>query len=88
MPVTCRAYSVYPPHYIHPIYQPTERQSLAESGELQKLEFVPVLPTDNDHNASVWHDPLIAKFINYVMRKGEKKLARTLVEKVRLAKYG
>jgi len=89
-----RSYSVYPKYYIHPIYRPSDREALSTTGELQKLEFVPVLPPNNDHNASAWHDPLVAKFINYVMRMGNKKLARELVEKsfetmkkVQLEKY-
>jgi len=76
-----RTYSVYPKHYVHPVYQAAERERLAESGELKKMEFMPIYPTNNDHNASAWHDPLLAKFTNYLMRKGDKKLARFLIEK-------
>lgn len=79
---------MYPNHYIHPIYQDVERETLAQSGELKKFEFVPVRPANNDHNASAWHDPLLAKFTNFVMRKGEKKLARSLLEKVRFPPSG
>ncbi len=79
-----RPYSVYPKYYINPIYLPAEKRKLAETDELKKLAYVPVLPTNNDQNASVWHDPKIVKFTNHIMKMGYKELARTLVDKVSL----
>jgi len=75
-----RNYSLYPKFYVNPVYLPLERQRLEEAGELQKLAYVPILPTNNDQNASVWHDPMIVKFTNYIMKTGFKELARELVD--------
>ena len=72
----------YPKYYIKPIYRPVDLEPLKESGEAAKLAFVPVRAAEVDENASVWHDPLVAKFTNMVMRMGRKVLARQLVEKV------
>ena len=79
--------SVYSKSYVNPIYLPIERQRLAEADELKKFAYVPILPTNNDQNASVWHDPVIVKFTNYIMKAGYKELARFLVDKVEFVKF-
>ena len=74
--------SRYPKYYIKPIYRPVDLEPLKESGEVARLAYVPVRAAEVDENASVWHDPLVSKFTNMVMRMGKKVLARNLVEKV------
>ncbi|KAF5280508.1 hypothetical protein FQA39_LY18030 [Lamprigera yunnana] len=75
------AMSQYPSYYIKPIYKKDAQEKLISSGEAQKLVHVPTRAALNDQTCSVYHDELINQFINYVMRKGKKVLARELVEK-------
>ncbi|KAG7153736.1 28S ribosomal protein S7, mitochondrial-like [Homarus americanus] len=78
--VILRNYSQYPPTFVKPIYQPAQQKDLIETGEVKNLEFTPVRAAYNSHTSSVFHDPLLRKFINHVMKTGRKDLARNLVE--------
>jgi small subunit ribosomal protein S7 len=89
-----RSYSVFPKYFIDPIYQESEQQKLAESGELKDYAYLPVRPATTDKTASVWHDPLVQKFTNHMVKDGNKLRARGLVEstfeaikKIQLEKY-
>jgi small subunit ribosomal protein S7 len=89
-----RTYSQFPTTYIKPIYLEDKLQELEESGEKSKLAFVPIYPAHGDEISSVFHDPLVNKFVNHLMKEGDKEKARTLVEqaftlikRVQLAKY-
>nr|CAG4641178.1 EOG090X0CZM [Eulimnadia texana] len=75
-----RPYSRYAPYFQEPVYRPENLEQLYETGEAQKLAFVPVKAARNDENASVFHDTLLNYFINCSMKGGQKKLARSLVE--------
>ncbi|KAK4301994.1 hypothetical protein Pmani_025894 [Petrolisthes manimaculis] len=75
-----RAYSMYPPTYIKPVYQKEKLEELIESGEAKEREFTPVRAAYNSHTSSVFHDSLVRKFTNHVMKTGQKALSRELVE--------
>lgn len=52
-----------------------------ESGEALKMAHIPIKPPRNNDSSSIFHDDLVSKFTNYIMKGGQKMLARTLVEK-------
>lgn len=59
-----------------------------------KIAHIPIKAARNNDTVSVFHDDVISKFTNYVMRKGNKLLARDLLDKsfeqikrVQLEKY-
>ncbi|KAG8230894.1 hypothetical protein J437_LFUL002925 [Ladona fulva] len=80
-PLVNKQYSSYAPYFVEPVYKKEVQKSLAESGDLSKLAHVPIKPAQNDDTSSVYHEDIVRKFTNYVMRKGKKELARNLVEK-------
>nr|CAG4642016.1 EOG090X0CZM [Eurycercus lamellatus] len=89
-----RTYSMYQPFVKDPIYQPNKIDEIFQSGEAQKMKSIPFKAARNDNNVSIFHDELTNIFINMVMEKGKKALARDLVEKaftkikqIQLAKY-
>nr|CAG4638716.1 EOG090X0CZM [Cyclestheria hislopi] len=86
-------YSVYPPYYREPI---TEQEELDKLTSKQGAEhsFLPIKAAKNDQSTSIFYDPLTSHFINFVMKKGNKTLARSLVEQafvkikqIQLTKY-
>ncbi|KAB0796502.1 hypothetical protein PPYR_10563 [Photinus pyralis] len=86
--------SQYPSYYIKPIYSNDKQTDLIKSGEAQKLAHVPTRAALNDQTSSIYHDDLICLLVNYLMKDGNKLLARDLVEKtmekikrVQLEKY-
>lgn len=46
-----------------------------------KVAHIPIKPARNNDTVSVFHDDVMSKFTNYIMRKGNKMLARDLLEK-------
>ncbi|XP_023288953.1 28S ribosomal protein S7, mitochondrial [Orussus abietinus] len=76
-----RQYSVYPTSFIKPVYKPDEQKALNESGEMQKVIFRQILPAKTDESSSEFHDELTNKLVNYIMKGGNKILARRIVEK-------
>jgi small subunit ribosomal protein S7 len=54
---------------------------LAESGEHLKLAHIPIKAARNNDTCSVFHDDILSKFTNYIMKCGNKTLARDLIEK-------
>ncbi|XP_071442308.1 small ribosomal subunit protein uS7m [Hetaerina americana] len=87
-------YSNYAPYFVDPVFKKNDQESLFESGDAEKLQHVPIKAAKNEHTCSVFHDSLTRKFINYVLRKGKKELARDLVEqtyenikRIQLEKY-
>ncbi|XP_041978084.1 28S ribosomal protein S7, mitochondrial [Aricia agestis] len=65
----------------NPIYRKEDQAKIIEMNELSKIAAIPVKPPAVYQTSSVYHDPLVDKVINHVMKKGNKKLARELVEK-------
>ncbi|KAF7993105.1 hypothetical protein HCN44_005886 [Aphidius gifuensis] len=74
-----RLYSVFPPTYIKPIFRKDEQAILEQTGEAEKIAHVPIKPAMGAETSSEFYDPIVAKFTNYVLRKGKKRLARSLV---------
>lgn len=72
--------SVYPPHYVEPVFKKEKQAMIRETGEHLKLAHLPIKPARNNDTSSVFHDDIISKFTNYIMRKGKKCLARDLLE--------
>ncbi|XP_023702409.1 28S ribosomal protein S7, mitochondrial isoform X2 [Cryptotermes secundus] len=75
------AYSMYGPQFVEPIYKKEQQESMYESGEVENILHVPVKAARVDATCSVFHDDLVRKFTNHVMKDGNKVLARELVEK-------
>uniref|UniRef100_A0A2M4AKM8 Small ribosomal subunit protein uS7m n=1 Tax=Anopheles triannulatus TaxID=58253 RepID=A0A2M4AKM8_9DIPT len=73
--------SQYGPHFIEPIVSKEEIGKLRETGELSKIAHVPIKAALANQTTSVFYDPLVSQFTNYVMKQGNKELARGLVEK-------
>lgn len=73
--------SSYGPHFIEPIFKKDKQTIVFDSGEAQKLSHIPIKAARNNDNASIFHDDRLSKFTNYIMRGGQKRLARELVEK-------
>ncbi|CAL7933873.1 unnamed protein product [Xylocopa violacea] len=71
-------YSVFPPNYVRPIYKKDKQQMVVEK-EGKILIHAPIKPALTSETCSEFHDELVRKFTNYVMRKGKKQLARKLV---------
>lgn len=80
-PVFSNSMSQYGPHFVEPIFKPTKLQELYESGEAEKLTHVPLRAAKNNDTSSVFHDDILSKFTNYIMKGGQKRLARDLIEK-------
>lgn len=73
--------SVYSSHFVDPVFKKQKQAEMFESGEAHKMAHIPIKPARNNDSSSVFHDDLVSKFTNYVMKGGQKMLARTLVEK-------
>lgn len=72
--------SQYPNTFQPPVFKHEKQKELEETGELAKLTHLPVRAALNDATSSVFHNDRLRKFTNYVMKGGNKKLARELVE--------
>lgn len=73
--------SQYGPHFVQPVFKPEKQEALIESGEAQKFAHVPIKAARNNDTASVFHDDILSQFTNYVMKGGQKRLAREIIEK-------
>lgn len=73
--------SSYGPHFIEPVFKKDKQKQLFETGEAQKLAHIPIKAARNNDSSSLFHDDRLSKFTNYVMRCGQKRLARELVVK-------
>lgn len=76
-----REYSVFPSHYVEPIYKKDEQDALFRSEEAMNIAHQQVKPAKITDTCSEFYDARVLKFINTLMRHGDKKLARTLVTK-------
>lgn len=74
-----RRYSMYPPTFQNPIYKKSDLEKAAESGVDKELQFTPIKAALTTETSSVFHDPIIRKFTNYVMKTGQRTLARELM---------
>lgn len=73
--------SQYGPHFVEPVFKPTKQEELIETGEAQKFSHVPIKAARNNDTSSVFHDDILSQFTNYVMKGGQKRLAREIIEK-------
>lgn len=72
---------MYGPHFIEPVFKKDKQISLEESGEALKIAHIPIKAAKNNDTSSVFHDDILSKFTNYVMKGGRKALSRDLIEK-------
>lgn len=76
-----RLMSSYGPHFVEPVFKRKKQAAIIDSGEASKLTHIPIKATRNNDTVSVFHDEILSKFTNYVMKGGQKQLARGLIEK-------
>ncbi|XP_046428078.1 small ribosomal subunit protein uS7m isoform X2 [Neodiprion pinetum] len=74
-------YSVYPPYYVRPVYKKEQQAALKGTEEAEHLAHAPIKAARNNETSSVFHDEFLRQFTNYIMKKGNKILARRLLEK-------
>jgi len=80
LPSQCRSFAVNPPSFIHPIFRAADQEKLKSTNDYERHTFLPVRAAASNQTSSVFFDPLVAKFTNHIMRKGNKILARGLLE--------
>ncbi|KAL1488958.1 hypothetical protein ABEB36_014742 [Hypothenemus hampei] len=73
--------AIFPSYYIEPIYKKEDQEALKKSGEISEYVHMPTKAALNSQTCSVSYDPILSLFTNYLMRKGQKELARNLVER-------
>ncbi|XP_055594544.1 28S ribosomal protein S7, mitochondrial [Uranotaenia lowii] len=73
--------SQYGPQFVEPVFKKEKLREMEETGEIAQIAHVPIKAARNNDSCSVFHDDLVSQFTNYVMKKGDKRLARDLVEK-------
>ncbi|XP_076633878.1 mitochondrial ribosomal protein S7 isoform X2 [Colletes latitarsis] len=78
-PTNIQFYASIPPSYIQPIYKKDGQEELYKSGSYKQLAHLPIKPATTAETSSEFHDQLVSKFTNYIMRKGNKLLARSLL---------
>nr|XP_046270886.1 28S ribosomal protein S7, mitochondrial [Scatophagus argus]XP_046270887.1 28S ribosomal protein S7, mitochondrial [Scatophagus argus]XP_046270888.1 28S ribosomal protein S7, mitochondrial [Scatophagus argus] len=93
-------WSRYNPYYLEPevrkeVYSRTETELSAEEKEQQELKAVrPIKAAPSGITSSVFNDPVVSKFINMMMQKGDKILARGIftetvenIKRIQVEKY-
>ncbi|KAK6629337.1 hypothetical protein RUM43_003154 [Polyplax serrata] len=76
-----REYSQYSPSFREPVIQLEEINKFIKEVPAEEVEFMKIKAATSHETCSVFYDPTVGKFINYVMRKGMKEVAREEVEK-------
>lgn len=69
----------YPTYYQEPVYQIEKLKS--DENLVQDLKFVPIKAAKHDDTCSVFHNEVVNKFTNMIMRHGKKELARNMLSK-------
>ncbi|XP_029946273.1 small ribosomal subunit protein uS7m [Salarias fasciatus] len=78
-------WSRYNPYYLEPevskeAYSRPESELSAEEKELRDLKVLrPIKAATNESTSSVFNDPVVSKFINMMMKHGNKVLAREIM---------
>jgi len=49
--------------------------------KIEEYKLIPFKAARNNETSSVFHDPVVSKFINYMLKGGQKQLARQVLEK-------
>ncbi|XP_014471927.1 PREDICTED: 28S ribosomal protein S7, mitochondrial isoform X2 [Dinoponera quadriceps] len=76
-----REYSVFPKSYINPTFRKDEQETLLQSEEAKIVSHSLIRPALTTDTSSEFYDPIVLKFINVLMKKGNKVLAKFLVTK-------
>lgn len=76
-----RPMSQYRPGYIDPIVKKEDIQKLKDEDRFKELAQCKFKAAKTNLTSSSLQDPIITKFINYIMECGRKELARELLEK-------
>ncbi len=92
--VLANNYSQYPKHFINPVFKKEEQDDLIKSGEVSKIQFIPIKAARNNDTSSVFHDHRVSRMVNYIMKDGRKELARKLlmqtferIKRIQIEKY-
>ncbi|KAF2363382.1 Ribosomal protein S7 domain [Trinorchestia longiramus] len=80
--LTSRSYAVYSPDkYLDPFIEREQLDAVLGNEEnLEQLKFQQVRPAEQSRSWSYFDHPRVARLVNYVMKYGNKVLARKLVE--------
>ncbi|EZA57473.1 28S ribosomal protein S7, mitochondrial [Ooceraea biroi] len=76
-----REYSVFPTHYIKPIFRKDDQDTLFQSEEAKKVSHEQIKPAFMDETSSEFYDARVIKFINTLMKNGARDLTTQLVTK-------
>lgn len=86
--------SVYHKNFRDPIADRKKLEEMDAAGEAKELKFAAIKATPSDVTSSVFYDPILHKFVNMLMRKGQKSLARKNIDlalynvkRIQLTKY-
>lgn len=86
--------SVYHKNFREPIADRKKLEEMDAAGEAKELKFAAIKATPSDVTSSVFYDPILHKFVNMLMRKGQKSLARKNIDlalynvkRIQLTKY-
>ncbi|BES98550.1 ribosomal protein S7 [Nesidiocoris tenuis] len=79
--ISARQMAMFGPEFKEPHFRKSELEELQKTGEISKIGHIPFKAAPSAATVSPLYDPLLEKFTNYVMRKGEKQLARDLMAK-------
>ncbi|XP_018015190.1 28S ribosomal protein S7, mitochondrial [Hyalella azteca] len=77
-----RSYAIYSPDkYLEPIYEKEQLEEIFQNKEIkERLQFSQIKPAEQSRSWSFFDHPRVNRLCNYVMKEGNKVLARNLVE--------
>ncbi|XP_029054203.2 28S ribosomal protein S7, mitochondrial [Osmia bicornis bicornis] len=78
--ISIQFYSLFPTSYVPPVYKKDQQKEIFETPEGKQLSHTPIKPALTSDTCSEFHDEIIRKFINYIMRKGQRAVARRVLE--------
>lgn len=78
--INIQFYSQYPTTYIKPIFKKEEQQKVYESPEKNNLMRSSIRSALSSDTCSEFYDETVRKFTNYIMRRGERNIARRVLE--------
>ena len=73
--------SMYPWGFTEPIVKKEDIQKLKDEDKFHELAHRKIKAAKTNLTSSSLQDPILSKFINYIMEGGQKELARELIEK-------
>lgn len=72
---------MYAPTYQEPVPKKDVQARMKEGDEFKKIALSPIKAAYTFHSSSLFYDPLINKFIGYIMEGGRKGLATHLIDR-------